>query len=261
VFVLAVLLVASGAAALNMDALAPAPSVSAPTPKARFPLRRTASGELVYDGRQFSARIATDGTVAFRDHWVSDFTLLPPWLPMRGKVGPTPSLQEILMSRLQHQSPERDKPPEQPPESKLIIPLMTPYRPDPREGCRECELRVRALPLNAGGNLDLSDELLLFSGQDPHRFEKAQFLAETREVRIHLAVNAHASRVRAALANLPGVLEAIASDEHLTPREQRAIIEALRNELDTETLEGRAAREQIAHFLATRFQLNQNISR
>ena len=76
------------------------------------------------------------------------------------------------------------------------------------------------LPVQALGRFDVSDELTRFSGQDPSRFQKATFLAATRDRRIQMAVRTHAANIRRAAAELPTQLQAIACDD--TPDAQGA---------------------------------------
>ena len=90
------------------------------------------------------------------------------------------------------------------------------------------------------------------NGKDPRRFEKANFLAATREVRIKMAAKAHAENVRRATSQLPQRLEAIACDAWLSAAEKRGILRALRDEMNASP-DGRAAAARINEFL-TRFE-------
>ena len=49
-----------------------------------------------------------------------------------------------------------------------------------------------------------------------------------------MAVEMHAHNIRQAAADLPARLTSIGCDERLSPRERRAILEALRDEMDVE---------------------------
>ena len=163
-----------------------------------------------------------------------------------------PSLQATLSSLFR----KRKRPPavEQvspPDESFLVIPNVTPYRPDPREGCRTCDFRPIPFLMNPSGHFNLTDELTRFSPNDSHRLEKARFLEATRDLRIRMAARAHANWLRQATAELPSHLQSIACDERLLPAERRAILRALRDEMDT-TPEGHAAARTIDAFLASR---------
>ena len=88
------------------------------------------------------------------------------------------------------------------------------------------------------------------SGQDPYRFAKARFLAGTRELRAELGARAHADDLRRSMLDLPKRVQAIACDPTRSPAERRALLAALRTELDATTPEGRAAAEVIDRRLA-----------
>lgn len=223
-------------------------------PSARYELRpaKDGSGDLLYDGRTWSARVSTDGSVAFSDRRASDVGFLPPWLPAPVDNG-VPSLQSTVTSLLRRKKVPQPRPVPPPDDSFLIIPNVTPYRPDPREACRECnDIHFAPMLAGAGGHFDLGDELSRFGRQDPHRLEKARFLGATRALRIRMAVAAHAFWIRRATAELPSRLEAIACARDRPPAERRAILEALRAEMD-ESAEGRAAERRIAAFIEKRF--------
>ena len=91
------------------------------------------------------------------------------------------------------------------------------------------------------------------NGQDPYRYQKAKFLVATSDVRARMGAKTHAENIRDAITELPARLASIACDERLSPRDRRAILEALRAELDTGTPAGRIAAGRIETFLAARF--------
>jgi hypothetical protein len=213
------------------------------------------SGDLLYQGNGFSARVAPDGSVAFKDKNLTGSSPIP-WFPMKARM-PVPSLQSSVVSLLQGRRPPKPPPSEldvglPPPETKQVNPDVSRYRPDPRENCRECTFNSLAVPVQGLTRFDAADQLEQFSGKDPHRYQKAQFLAATSERRIRMAARLHASNISRASDELPGRLEAIACDARLTYRERRAIITALSAEMDTNTPEGASARKSITAFL-TRF--------
>jgi hypothetical protein len=236
--------------------LAPQPPPQA-TPEAggRVDLReaRDGSGDLVYEATRFTARVAPDGTVTFKDKTVSDPSLLP-FLPMRTDFA-VPSLQSSLKSLLKGRSPPATGPSEldqglPPPETKQVIPDVSRYRPDTREASRYSQ-NYWGIPVIGGvGGFDLSDELTRFSGKDPNRYQKAAFLATTHERRIAMAVRMHAVYIRRAVAELPARLQALACDERLSHGERRAILAALGAEMDTSIPEGAKAAADINAFLA-----------
>ena len=99
------------------------------------------------------------------------------------------------------------------------------------------------------GTLDITDELMRMAHEDPYRFQKARFLTATREMRIRMAGRAHAEDVARSRADLPRRLEEIACGDGLSVADRRAVIEALRAEVDVATPEGRAQAERIRVFL------------
>jgi hypothetical protein len=230
--------------------LAPAPPPQA-APAERYDLRpaKDGSGDLLYESKPFTARVAPDGTVSFKDHKVSDFTWRPPWLPVPVHNG-IPSVADTVGSLVERRKPPKPETGTEPDESFLTIPKVSRYRPDPREGFREEPMPPLIIPASASGKYDLTEDLQRFSGHDPHRMQKARFLAATREARIKMAVKANADRVREAAADLVPTVRAIAEDDRRTPTERRAILEALRDEMDETTPEGLTAVATIEKFLA-----------
>lgn len=227
-------------------------------PSADYELRRGkgGTGDLIYDATGFTARVARDGSVTFRDKHLTVSLALLPHLGRGAVPSGVPSLESILRG---HGAKRAEATPVSAQEqsalygSRLPIPTVTPYRPDPREACQypqPCFFNASLLPLSIKGGFDLTDELMRLGGQDPYRYAKAQFLAGTREMRIRMAARAHADDLRNSVTGLPAELDAIACDGRLTISERRAIIEALGAELDAATSEGRAAQAEIARFLA-----------
>jgi hypothetical protein len=223
-----------------------------PRPAIDYELRpaQDGTGDLVYEDSVFVARVAAEGAVSFRDKHAT-FSFWPPFLPVKRATPGVPSLQATLSALARGRKPHAAE--GEPDDSYLLIPNVTPYRPDPREGCPSCAFQPLVLPLNLSGRLDLTEELMRFSGSDPHRLEKARFLAETRERRIQMAVAAHAEWVRRATAELPARLDEIACDGRRTRAERHAILRALRDEMNTSP-EGRAAVAKITAVLAARFE-------
>lgn len=210
------------------------------------------SGDLLYDGAGFSARVGQDGSVTFGERKLSMLGLLEPLLP---KAGPrnVPSLFTTINALARKRDIPQADDMAQTDDKYLIIPNQTRYRPDPREACRACERPVDVLLPSAAGRFDVTDELVRFSHQDPHRYQKAQFLAATRERRVEMAVKTHAQNLRRALADLPASLERLACDGDRSLPERRAVIERLRAELDGTSAEAHAAAATIGRFLAERF--------
>jgi len=212
------------------------------------------TGDLVYEGHGFNARVAPDGSVRFTDKRMTGKSPIP-WWPMKTMM-PVPSLQSSLTNLLKGKAPPPQGPTEEdvglaPPVTKQLIPEVSRYRPDAREGCRECAaFNELAVPIQGFGRFDLTDELVLFSKQDPYRQQKAFFLASTRDRRIEMAVRTHAVNIRRANNELPGQLQGIACSDQLTYKERRAILVALGREMDTTTPEGASASKMIAGYVA-----------
>jgi hypothetical protein len=238
--------------------LAPVSAERPGDPAADYELRRVkdGSGVLIYDAAGFIARVARDGSVTFRDKHLSlAFSLFQPRIRQPATIG-VPSLESIVRGHGQRRDPPTPVSPEEQAAlygSRLPIPTVTPYRPDPREACQypqPCFFNAPVLLVSVTGRFDLTDELMRLAGQDPYRYAKARFLAATRELRIRMAARAHADDLRESAAALPDHLQAIACDEGLSIAERRDIIEALRAELDTSTPEARATGTQIGRFLS-----------
>jgi hypothetical protein len=211
------------------------------------------SGDLVYEATSFTARVAPDGSVRFTDKRATGLTPIP-WWPMKTMM-PVPSLQSSLKNLLKEKSPPPQSPTEidvglAPPVTKQLIPEVSQYRPDAREGCRQCAaFNEVAVPFLGFGRADLTDELTRFSGQDPYRQQKAMFLASTRDERISMAVRMHAANIRRANAELPPRLQAIACDDRLSYKERRSILVALGREMDSTTPAGASASKLIAGYI------------
>lgn len=237
--------------------LAPLPSEPSAAADRPFELKRAKNGDLVYEGPDFTARIAPDGTASFSEKGVSveKGLSLFPWAPMPPRGGPT--LQSTISDLLHHRKPRSSAPDASPrPGYQPLIPQMSPYRPDPSEACkypRACYFDAGIVVVGVGGHFDLTDELMRLGGQDPYRQEKAKFLAVTAELRGGLAARALAANLRRATAELPGTLERIACDGNRSVRARRATIIALRDELNGETQAARDAAVTISRFLETRF--------
>lgn len=230
------------------------------TPSNDYQLRRASdgSGDFVYEATAFSARIARDGSVSFHDKHLTLSTILTlPFRPRtyRPPIMGVPSLEAII--RGHGTAPPPPSPDVQQESSvnygaRLPIPTVTPFRPDSREACRypdPCFFAAAAVLVSVSATFDLTDELMRATGQDPYRFAKARFLAGTQELRIRLAARGHADELRRSIADLPERLTTIACDDRLTLAERRAILQALRTELDTSSAAGHEAQEIIGRFL------------
>jgi hypothetical protein len=194
------------------------------------------TGDLLYDDAPgFNARIARDGTVSFHNKHASVWHMIPflPSPPPRG----VPTLEGVIRSRGKNVRKAGATPDEvTADETRWPATTVSRYRPDPREACqypRSCFFEASVVLLGPNAKLDVTDEIMRMVGQDPYRYEKARFLTATRELRIRMAGHAHAEDVQSSVAELPRRLDTIICDDRLTLSERRAIIEALRAELDS----------------------------
>jgi hypothetical protein len=211
------------------------------------------SGDLIYEAPGFTARVARDGSVIFRPRHLSKLSLL---LALPGPPPPSgvPTLEGTLRGLGKKKRPRAPEPGRDPTADETRDPSTTVsrYRPDPREICqypRPCFFDASVLLLGARARFDLTDELMRFSGQDPYRYQEARFLAATHEMRVRMAARAHAEDLAQSRGNLAGRLASIACDDRRPPSERRAILQALRAEMDVATPGGRAQAEAIGSFL------------
>jgi hypothetical protein len=209
------------------------------------------TGDLVYDGSAFTARIAADGVVTFHDRRVS---LLSPLAILKPVAAPrnVPSLQGTVVGMMKNGRPPPVNDQAQNDSSFLLVPPLSPNHADPREGCKNCGFDDPLFSLVAW-RFDVTDEVMRLSGQDPNRYAKARFLLGTRETRARRAAEFHAESIRAARDRLPPLLEQIAADDRRSPRERRAVLLSLRAELDGDSPEAHAATRTIDDFVAARF--------
>jgi hypothetical protein len=252
-----------GASPRPAPALMDRPLVGPITPPERsYELRPAKDGtsDLVYQAPGFTARIARDGTARFDQagHLPHGWALFP-FFPYPMPAG-TPSVQstvrDLIGKRRGGRSRRGAPPPDDPRDPPLPIPLTSRYRPDPREACTAssgCLLELKPLLMSVTGSFDLTDEVLLMDGQDPYRREKALFLTATRELRAGMAARALATNLRRAQVELEVQLRTVACDARRSPAERRAVLEALRAELDGDTPQARDAAAQVTRFLASHF--------
>lgn len=225
----------------------------------RYDLRsaKDGTGDLVYEGAGYTARVRTDGTVRFDDKStaLSRGLSLIPFMPLSIPGNPS-TLQGVAMEFLggkKRKAPPKTSPRDAP-DPPLPVPNPTRYRPDPREVCAygdPCFWYGNPMLGQVTGRFDTTDEIMRFNGKDPYRYEKALFLAGTREVRIGMAVRALAADVRRAAAQLDGKLIEVGCDETRSRAERRAILSALSAELDGDSPAARVQVDKIARFVDT----------
>jgi len=209
------------------------------------------TGDLVYEGSTFTARIAADGVVSFRDRRAS---LLSPLAILKPVAAPrnVPSLQGTVVGLVQNGKPPPGDDRAQNDTSFLLVAPPSPNHADPREGCKNCSFDDPLFSLVAW-RFDVTDEVMRLSGRDPNRYAKARFLYATRDTRARRAAEFHAESIRAARDRLPRLLEQIAADDRRSPRERRAVLLSLRDELDGSSPDAQAAARTIDAFVAARF--------
>jgi hypothetical protein len=216
----------------------------------QFPLRETADGRgWRYDGRNFSAFIARDGSVQFTNHRISSRP--------SGLIQTTREKKYVAMSAMDAVRPTPDTEPTLP----LYSSTPLPSRPSDLPGFARDRMGVpeppsqRNPPLQpslggAGGRADMTDVILDHLGQDPYRDRKAALLRETFEWRLKMANEAHDATMKRALQNLSDTLNRLDADPRLSPGERRAILQALNAEMD-DTPDGQHARALVdAHLRA-----------
>jgi hypothetical protein len=228
----------------------------------RFDLRpaKDGSGDLLYDGPGYTAHVRTDGSVRFDDkgaRFNRGWSLIPFMpLPIPGNPSTLQGVAIDFLTRRKKAPPPKDAPsPRDAPDPPLPVHNMSRYRPDPREVCRPgdpCFWEGAPLP-GLPGQFDATDEIMRFNGKDPYRYDKAVFLTGTRELRVGMAVRSLAASVRRASAELDATLVAVGCDEGRSRAERRAILKALRAELNGDTPAARAAVAKIDRFVDTHF--------
>jgi hypothetical protein len=217
---------------------------------------RDGSGDLLYEAAGFGARVARDGSVTFRDRHVTGVKLFPFWPPPWARSAPTggASLESLVrgLGKGGHQGAPTARADPTADETASPATTVSRFRPDTREACqypRPCFFDASVLLVGLKATFDITDEVMRLAGQDPYRYQKARFLTATRDLRIRMAGRAHAEDVSRSAASLPGLLKTIACDDRLGASERRAIIEALRAELDVDTPEAGAYGEEIRRFM------------
>jgi hypothetical protein len=213
---------AARAAAENRDGGAPGPSlITLPFPRTPPPntgeylMMPTAGGGYVFDDFRFSARVAPDGHVTFKDkHIRFEVRVFGVLAEKYRRAGDTrPSLVQAIEQVIRN-DPDR-------PISPMLevcqqrVDMLLP-------GLAPCILTLT--PVAVIGSFDLTDELMNMTGQGWYKYEKAKFLSATFEFRVQLAARRHAKLLREAIADLPDRLDSLWRDATFTPREKRRIM-------------------------------------
>lgn len=210
---------------------------------------KDSSGDLLYEASGFSARIARDGGVTFRDRHTNGLLFVPikPGPPLTG----VPTLEGLIRGR--GKKPKDNVRPSDRRDDEVRPPATTfsRYRPDPREACtypRPCFWDASAILVGVSAGPDANDVIMRIGHQDPYRYQKARFLAATQPMRLRMAGRAHAEDIQRSAVELPRRLSEIACDERLTLPERRGVITALGEEMDASP-EAEHSREEIRQAL------------
>src|SRR5262249_11347118 len=81
---------------------------------------------------------------------------------------------------------------------------------------------ARWAPLGAA--FDVTEWAMRLHGEDPYAYQKRQFLDETRDERVGMAVKTRKQRLDEALRQLPAMLAAVAAEPTLAPADRRRVI-------------------------------------
>jgi hypothetical protein len=199
-------------------------------------LTREPGGGYTYDEHRFTARIAPDGHVTFRDKpfrlEVRVFGVLSDKYRRAGDGRPSlvQAIEQVLRG-----DPER-------PISPMVevcehpVDMMFP-------GLAPC-IGTKTL-ITIRGSFAFVDDLLFMTGSGWVRYEKAKFLSATSDFRMALAVQHRAKMLREALADLPDRLDGVWRDVGFAPREKRRIICLLWEEVDVSRDDTRKAADVI----------------
>jgi hypothetical protein len=229
---------------------APPPSLLAlPPPRKVSPhegeylLTRAAGGGYMFDEFRFSAHIASDGHVTFRDKpfrlETRVFGVLSEKYRRAGDE--RPSLVQAIEQVLRNDPDRPISPMVEVCQQRvdMILPGMAP-----------CVLT--ATPIAIRGSFALVDELMNLTGRGWYRYEKAKFLSATFDFRVRLAAERHAKLLRETIADLPDRLDALWRDIGFTPRERRRIMCLLWAEVDVDKPEARKAADVITSWIRRR---------
>jgi hypothetical protein len=217
----------------------PAPKPSSPN-EGDYLLMPKRGGGYVYDDFRFTAHVAPDGHVTFRDKHIRLETRVFGVLSekYRRAGDERPSLFQAL-SQVIRNDPDRPISPmlevcQQ--RVDMLLPAIAP-----------CILT--ATPVAISVNFDLQDELLRAVGQGWYKYEKAKFLSSTFEFRVGLAAARHAKLMREAIADIPARLDGLWRDPTFTPRERRRIMCLLWAEVNVKDADSRRAAEAMERWI------------
>jgi hypothetical protein len=210
-----------------------------------YQLRRTDEG-FTYKTQRFVAKVASDGTVTFKDRHALLPVVLP--LPIPQPLPPgTRSLEGTFRfwreRRLDPTIPLVMAPPVQRADAGAEGDRVQVC--DAREACFYDPSQLLVV---VQGSFDVTDEYMRMIGQDPYREEKARFLAATSEIRLRLAQAAQQRAASRSLETLPAHLAQIWRDARFSAVERRRLLHAVWR--DTEpTVQGQRAAALVETFV------------
>jgi len=187
---------------------------------------------LVYKGPRFAAHVAVDGVVHFTNKTQIERVGM---LPEKNPPG-TATLQGTIakwMKTRKARQPVQPTPADPPPPPNWAG-YTPPNYPSARDLCDDprsnCFVDMRHMYVIGAGRADWEYWLLGIPQPDPAREEKARFLAATAPLRDRMAGKAKQERLKAALFDLPSLLDAIWAEPQ-PAAERRKLLHELWKEL------------------------------
>jgi hypothetical protein len=186
----------------------------------------------VYRGPQFTAHIARDGAVEFNDK-VASKSFLPLPLPL---TPGTPTLASLIKDHLTgraRKTTSSSNDPGPPPQVVNQTPSIWPSASElARMDCENpynhhCHWPKTPVQATGGTFVDWERFLLGLPKREPFREEKARFLATTESIRTRMAAEARDEDLKAALWDLPALLEKIWSHPKYPTAERRRLLHQL----------------------------------
>jgi hypothetical protein len=184
---------------------------------------------LVYRGPKFTAHIARDGAVRF-DNKVPIKSFLP--LPIPLAPG-TPTLGSLIKDHLTGRPRKTTPPPSEPGPPPQVVNQNPSIWPSAGELSKmdcanpydhHCHYPKAPVQASGGTMVDWERYLLGLPKKEAFREEKARFLATTEPIRTSMAAEAHAEDLKAALWDLPTLVEKIWSKTDYPPAERRRLL-------------------------------------
>ncbi len=223
---------------------------SPPAVESSYYLEPRGHGGYSYQGGRIGADIDPDGRVVFRVRErirTESFRIGPLEIERPGMSGGAGSLRSGRA------------------DPAVSVPGATPPIRDVRRNVSADSRRSRGgahpsrgpIFVAARARVDLIDEFVRWgSGHSPDRYDQARFLAATFELRMVMAAEHRALRLREAAGELPKRLAGVWVAEGYTKRERRRILFLLWSEIDQGSEDGRAAAEAIESWVRDHLRVN-----